>query len=45
MIPSNRSTPRPPKKPMSNARISGMVATVALILMFAFVAVFVWIGS
>lgn len=30
---------------MSDARISGMVATVVLILMFIFVAVFVWMGS
>ena len=37
--------PRPPKKPMSDARIGGVVATVVLILMFIFVAVFVWMGS
>ena len=43
------TTPRPPekphKKPLSDARIGGMVATVVLILMFIFVAVFVWMGS
>ena len=33
------------KPPKSNARISGMVATVALVLMFLFVALFVWMGS
>lgn len=33
------------KPPKSDARIGGMVATVVLILMFIFVAVFVWIGS
>ena len=32
-------------KPMSNARISGMVATVALLIMFALVAVFVWLAG
>ena len=38
-------TPRPPKKPISDARIGGMVATVVLILMFIFVGLFVWMGS
>ena len=38
-------TPRPPKTPMSDARIGGMVATVVLILLFIFVGVFVWMGS
>ena len=38
-------TPRPPKKPKSDARIGGMAATVVLILMFIFVGVFVWMGS
>ena len=33
------------KKPMSDARISGMVATVALLVMFAFVGLIVWVGS
>ena len=33
------------KPPKSDARIGGMVATVVLILMFVFVAVFVWMGS
>ncbi len=39
------TTPRPPKKPMSDARIGGMVATVVLILLAVFVGVFVWMGS
>ena len=47
--PKPMTTPRlpekPPKKPMSDARIGGMVATVVLILMFIFVGVFVWMGS
>ena len=30
---------------MSDARIGGMVATVVLILMFIFVAAFVWMSS
>jgi hypothetical protein len=30
---------------MSDARISGMVATVVLIVMFLFVGLFVWLGS
>ena len=30
---------------MSDARISGMVATVALLVMFAFVGLIVWVGS
>ncbi len=33
------------KPPMSNARMSGMVATVVLVLMFIFLGLFVWIGS
>jgi hypothetical protein len=33
------------KKKMSDARISGMVATVALLVMFAFVGLIVWVGS
>lgn len=33
------------KPPMSNARISGIVATVVLVAMFVFVGVFVWMGS
>lgn len=36
---------QPQKKPMSNARQSGMVATVALLVMFALVALMVWIGG
>ena len=31
------TTPRPPKKPMSDARIGGMVATVVLVALFLFV--------
>ncbi len=30
-------TPRPPKKPMSDARIGGMVATAVLVGLFVFV--------
>ena len=33
------------KRPMSNARISGMVATVALLVMFALVVWVVWLGA
>ena len=33
------------KRPMSDARIGGMVAAVVLVAMFAFVGVFVWMGS
>ena len=33
------------KRPKSDARVSGMVATVALVVMFAMVALFVWMGS
>ena len=33
------------KKPMSEARISGMVATVVLVVMFGLVALIVWVGS
>ncbi len=33
------------KPPKSDARISGMVATVALLVMFALVGWFVWMGS
>ena len=33
------------KRPMSDARISGMVAAVALLVMFAIVGLFVWMGS
>ena len=36
---------RPPKKPMSEARISGMVAMVALAVMFALVGLVVWWGG
>jgi hypothetical protein len=34
-----------PRRPMSDARISGMVATVALLVMFGMVGLFVWMGS
>jgi hypothetical protein len=33
------------KPPMSDARIGGMVATVALIVLFALTALFIWIGA
>ena len=33
------------KKPKSDARMSGMVATVALVVMFALLGLFVWMGS
>ena len=33
------------KRPMSEARISGMVATVALVVMFVLVGLVVWWGS
>jgi hypothetical protein len=33
------------KRPLSEARISGMVATVALLVMFTVAGVFLWIGS
>ena len=33
------------KRPMSDARISGMVAAVALIVMFALAGLLVWMGS
>ncbi len=36
--------PRPSKKPMSRARISGMVATAALVFIFVFTAIFVWLA-
>jgi hypothetical protein len=35
---------RPPKKPMSPARISGIVATGALVFIFAFTGIFVWLA-
>ena len=38
-------TRRPPKKPMSDARIGGMVATAVLIFLAIFVGLFVWMGS
>ena len=33
------------KRPKSDARISGMVATVALLVMFGLVGLLVWMGS
>lgn len=33
------------KKPMSDARIGGMVATAALLVIFAVTGLFVWWGS
>ena len=33
------------KKPMSDARIGGMVAAVALLVMFVFTGLVVWWGS
>jgi hypothetical protein len=33
------------KKPMSDARIGGMVATVALVVIFVLTALVVWWGS
>ena len=33
------------KKPMSDARIGGMVATLALVVMFVLVGLVVWWGS
>ena len=35
----------PAKKPMSNARQSGMVATVALLVMFALVGLMIWVAG
>jgi hypothetical protein len=37
--------PERKKPPMSEARVSGMVATVALVFMFVFTAVFVWMAG
>ncbi|NSX56492.1 hypothetical protein [Parasulfitobacter algicola] len=42
--PKQADTP-PSKKPKSNAAISGMVATVALLVMFALVGLMIWIGG
>ena len=39
------TTPRPPKKPMSDARIGGMVATVALIVLFAITGLMIWLAG
>ncbi len=35
---------RRPKNPMSPARVSGVVATGALVFVFAFTAIFVWLA-
>jgi len=37
--------PDKPKRPMSDARVSGMVATVVLLAIFAFVGWFVWLAA
>lgn len=37
-------TQKPAKKPMSEARIGGMVATVALLVIFLFTIAFVWMS-
>ena len=34
-----------PKKPKSDARVSGMIATYALVAMFALVALMIWVGG
>lgn len=39
------SGPQGGKPPKSDARIGGMVATLALLIMFALVAVMVWVGG
>ena len=38
-------TPPPDKPPKSDARIGGMVATIALILIFAFTIWFIWFAA
>ncbi|MBM7066053.1 hypothetical protein [Actibacterium sp. 188UL27-1] len=49
-LPKADVTPKPAKpqertkKPMSQARVSGMVATAALLFLFLFTALIVWIG-
>jgi hypothetical protein len=35
---------KPPKKPMSDARMGGMVATAVLIFLAVFTIVFIWIA-
>ena len=35
----------PTKKPMSDARIGGMIATLALLVLFALVAVMIWVAG
>lgn len=37
--------PKPTKPPKSNARMSGMVATYALLAMFALVGLMIWVGG
>lgn len=39
------ATPPTPKPAKSDARIGGMVATVALLMMFALVGIMIWIGG
>lgn len=44
--PAAEPDPAPPaKKPMSDARMSGMVATAALLVLFGLTAVMIWIGG
>ncbi|WP_106746350.1 hypothetical protein [Yoonia maritima] len=38
-------TPKPTKAPKSDARMGGMVATVALVVMFLIVAMMIWIAG
>lgn len=38
-------TPSNPKKPKSDARMSGMVATAALVVLALLTVVFVWVGG
>jgi len=42
--PDHKPDPKP-KRPMSEARISGMVATVVLVLLFFFVGWFIWLAG
>ena len=42
---ANSGGGRKPRPPMSDARVSGMVATVVLILLTAFVGWFIWLAG
>jgi hypothetical protein len=42
---TEKSSKKSPKKPMSDARISGMVATVVLLLLAVFTVAFVLISA